>query len=131
MYYFEKDYIMRLIHGIARILARMLFNRELEEDGEFAAVMEEAERESDDYLRQMVDDGKVNEAEEKLFDLIASASWDEKQKAALVLSFYDYLNGKDDEFLAAADFSREEIIRGMEDALKAANMEIPEYLRIG
>ena len=88
MYYFEKDYIMRLIHGISRILARMLFNRELEEDGEFAAVMEEAERESDDYLRQMVDDGKVNEAEEKLFDLITSASWDEKQKAALVLSFY-------------------------------------------
>ena len=130
MYYFEKDYIMRLIHGIARILARMLFNRELEEDGEFAAVMEEAERESDDYLRQMVDDGKVNEAEEKLFDLIASASWDEKQKAALVLSFYDYLNDKSDEFLAAADFSREEIIRGLEDGMKAVGMEIPEYLRI-
>ena len=130
MYYFEKDYIMRLIHGIARILARMLFNRELEEDGEFAAVMEEAERESDDYLRQMVDDGKVNEAEEKLFDLISSASWDEKQKAALVLSFYDYLNDKSDEFLAAADFSREEIIRGLEDGMKAVGMEIPEYLRI-
>ena len=130
MYYFEKDYIMRLIHGIARILARMLFNRELEEDGEFAAVMEEAERENDDYLRQMVDDGKVNEAEEKLFDLITSASWDEKQKAALVLSFYDYLNDKSDEFLAAADFSREEIIRGLEDGMKAVGMEIPEYLRI-
>lgn len=130
MYYFEKDYIMRLIHGISRILARMLFNRELEEDGEFAAVMEEAERESDDYLRQMVDDGKVNEAEEKLFDLIASVSWDEKQKAALVLSFYDYLNDKSDEFLAAADFSREEIIRGLEDGMKAVGMEIPEYLRI-
>ncbi len=130
LYYFEKDYIMRLIHGIARILARMLFNRELEEDGEFAAVMEEAERESDDYLRQMVDDGKVNEAEEKLFDLIASASWDEKQKAALVLSFYDYLNDKSDEFLAVADFSREEIIRGLEDGMKAVGMEIPEYLRI-
>ena len=130
MYYFEKDYIMRLIHGISRILARMLFNRELEEDGEFAAVMEEAERESDDYLRQMVDDGKVNEAEEKLFDLITSASWDEKQKAALVLSFYDYLNDKSDEFLAATDFSREEIIRGLEDGMKAVGMEIPEYLRI-
>ena len=40
MYYFEKDYIMRLIHGIARILARMLFEKDLEEDGELAAVME-------------------------------------------------------------------------------------------
>ena len=130
MYYYEKDYIMRLIHGIARILARMLFNRELDEAGGYAMVMEEAERESDDYLRQMVDDGKVNEAEEKLFDLIASTSWEDKQKAALVLSFYDYLNGKDDEFLAAADFSREEIITGLEDGMKAVGMEIPEYLRI-
>ena len=130
MYYYEKDYIMRLIHGIARILARMLFNRELDEAGGYAMVMEEAERENDDYLRQMVDDGKVNEAEEKLFDLLAAAAWDDKQKAALALSFYDYLNGKDDEFLAAADFSREEIIRGLEDAMKAVGMEIPEYLRL-
>ena len=71
---------MRLIHGIARILARMLF--------------------------------------------------DDRQKAALVISFYDYLNGKDDEFLTAADFSRDEIISGLEDAMKAVNLEIPEYLRI-
>ena len=130
MYYYEKDYIMRLIHGIARILARMLFNRELDEAGGYAMVMEEAERENDDYLRQMVDDGKVNEAEEKLFDLIASTSWEDKQKAALVLSFYDYLNGKDDEFLAKANFSREEIITGLEVGMKAVGMEIPEYLRI-
>ena len=130
MYYYEKDYIMRLIHGIARILARMLFNRELDEAGGYAMVMEEAERENDDYLRQMVDDGKVNEAEYKLFDLIASTSWEDKQKAALVLSFYDYLNGKDDEFLARANFSREEIITGLEDGMKAVGMEIPEYLRI-
>ena len=34
-------------------------------------------------------------------------------------------------FLEAADFSREEIIRGLEDALRLAEMEIPEYLRIG
>jgi len=27
LYYFEKDYIMRLIHGIAQILAKLLFNR--------------------------------------------------------------------------------------------------------
>ena len=128
MYYFEKDYIMRLIHGVAQILAKLLFNRQ--EEVEIPAVMEEYCRKDDDILKRMVDDGKVNEAEEKLFDLLAAASWDEKQKAALALSFYDYLNGKDDEFLAAADFSREEIIRGLEDAMKAVGMEIPEYLRL-
>ena len=130
MYWYEKDYIMRLIHGIARILARMLFNRELEDDGELVMILEESGRESNDYLRRMIDDGRVNAAEEKLFDLIESAAWDARQKAALVIAFYDYLNGKDDEFLASADFSWDEIAGGLEDAMKALNMEIPEYLRI-
>ena len=70
MYYFEKDYIMRLIHGIARILARMLFEKDLEEDGELAAVMEQDCAETYDYLRAMIDAGQINEAEEKLFDLL-------------------------------------------------------------
>ena len=93
-------------------------------------ILEESGRESNDYLRRMIDDGRVNAAEEKLFDLIESAAWDARQKAALVIAFYDYLNGKDDEFLASADFSRDEIAGGLEDAMKALNMEIPEYLRI-
>ena len=47
-----------------------------------------------------------------------------------MIAFYDHVNSKDDEFLIKADFSRDEIISGLEDAMKAVNMEIPEYLRI-
>ena len=130
MYYYEKDYIMRLIHGISRALARLLLGEEMEEDGELAAVMEEACRDRNDYLRRLADGGRINEAEEKLFDLIENTAWDSRQKAALILSFYDHLNGMDDETLARADFSRDEIVSGLEDAMKAARMEIPEYLRI-
>ena len=130
MYYYEKDYIMRMIHGYARVLAKILFNRELEDEVVFTGEMDEAGREKDDYLKRMVDEGKVNEAEEKLFDLLTALSWESKQKAALVLSFYDYLNEKDDNFLKAANFSRDEIMSGMEDGMKAIGMEIPEYLRI-
>ena len=108
MYYYEKDYIMRLIHGIARMLARMLFGRILEDDDELVTVIEEECRKDHDYLRQMVDQGQIN----------------------AVIAFYDYVNEKTDEFLAEADFSRDEIISGLEDAMKALNMEIPEYLRI-
>ena len=130
MYYFEKDYIMRLIHGIARVLAHMLFGDELPEDGEITAVLGEACRESNDYLRRMIDSGQIGAAEDKLFDLIDSVAWERRQKAAMVLSFYDYVNSKDDEFLKRADFSRDEIVSGLEDAMKALDMEIPEYLRI-
>ena len=130
MYYYEKDYIMRLIHGIARVLARMLFGRDAE-NGEIAAVMTRAARESDDCLRRMIDAGDINAAEDRLFEMIESSAWNEKDLAALVLSFYDHANSKPDEFLAAAGFSREEIVSGLEDAMKTLGMEIPEYLRIG
>ena len=131
MYYYEKDYIMRLIHGISQVLAWLLLGKEMEEEGEVILLREKAARDQNDYLRGMIDAGRVNAAEEKLFDLLETAVWDDREKAALAIAFYDYLNSKDDAFLEAADFSREEIICGMEDALKAAHMEIPEYLRIG
>ena len=120
---------MRLIHGIARMLARMLFGKD-EESGEIAAVMTKAARENDDYLRRMIDAGKINAAEDRLFEMIESSAWSEKDLAALVLSFYDYANSKPDEFLTASGFSREEIISGLSDAMKALGMEIPEYLRL-
>ena len=129
MYYYEKDYIMRLIHGIARALARILFGKD-EADGEIAAVMTRSARERDDYLRRMIDAGKINAAEDRLFEMIGSAAWSEQDLAALVLSFYDYANSKPDEFLLSAGFSREEIISGLSDAMKALGMEIPEYLRL-
>ena len=129
MYYYEKDYIMRLIHGIARVLARMLFGRD-EENGETAAVLSKTAREADDYLLLMIDAGKINEAENRLFEMIESSAWGERELAAIVLSFYDHANDKPDEFLAAAGFSREEIISGLTDAMKTLGMEIPEYLRL-
>ena len=120
---------MRLIHGIARALARILFGKD-EADGEIAAVMTRSARERDDYLRRMIDAGKINAAEDRLFEMIGSAAWSEQDLAALVLSFYDYANSKPDEFLLSAGFSREEIISGLSDAMKALGMEIPEYLRL-
>ena len=130
MYYYEKDYIMRLIHGIAMVLARLLLGRQMEEEGEIADVMDKQEKEENGRLLRMIDEGNVNRAEELLFDLLENAAWEDRQKAALALSFYDHLNDKDDEFLEKADFSREEIMEGLEDAVKAVHMEIPEYLRI-
>ena len=130
MYYFEKDYIMRLIRGVSRMLAWMIFGKNIAEEEELVSLMEKTCRENHDYLRQMIDSGQINQAEEKLFDLIETVAWDDRQIAALVLSFYDYLNSRDDDFLARSDFSRDEIISGLEDAMKMMNMEIPEYLKI-
>lgn len=130
MYYYEKDYIMRLIHGIALVLARLLLGKQMEEEGEIADALEKQEKEQNDLLRRMTDEGKINEAEERLFDLLENEAWEDRQKAALALSFYDHVNSKEDAFLEKARFSREEIMEGLEDAMRAVHMEIPEYLRI-
>ena len=130
MYYYEKDYIMRLIHGIALVLARLLLGRQMESEGEIATILDKQEKEQNDLLLRMVDEGKINRAEERLFDLLENASWDDRHKAAVAICFYSHVNDKDDEFLEQADFTREEIMEGLEDAMKAVHMEIPEYLRI-
>ena len=130
MYYYEKDYIMRLIHGIALVLARLLLGRQMENDGEIAPILDTQEKEQNDRLLRMVDEAKINRAEERLFDLLENASWDDRHKAAVAICFYSHVNDKDDEFLEKADFTREEIMEGLEDAMKAVHMEIPEYLRI-
>ena len=130
MYYYEKDYIMRLIHGIALVLARLLLGRQMENEGEIATILDKQEKEQNDLLLRMVDEGKINRAEERLFDLLENASWEDRHKAAVAICFYSHVNDKDDEFLEKADFTREEIMEGLEDAMKAVHMEIPEYLRI-
>ena len=130
MYYYEKDYIMRMIHGISLVLARILLGKQMEEEGEIADVLDRKEKKENDLLFRMIDEGNVNEAEERLFDILETAPWEDRHKAALVLSFYDHLNDKDDEFLKQSSFSREEIVKGLEDAMEAVNLEIPEYLRL-
>ena len=130
MYYYEKDYIMRLIHGIALVLARLLLGRQMESEGEIATILVKKEKEQNDLLLRMVDDGEINKAEEHLFDLLENASWDDRHKAAVAICFDSHVNDKDDEFLEKADFTRDEIMEGLEDAMRAVHMEIPEYLRI-
>ncbi len=128
MYYYEKDYIMRLIHGIARVLARLLFGREYEDAGELAPLMAEEAKRHNDYLRNMIDLGQINAAENRLFDLLRNTAWEDRQKAALILSFYDYVNSKEDSFLDRADFSREEIISGMRDAMAELEGTLESFL---
>ena len=74
MYYYEKDYIMRLIHGIALVLARLLLGRQMENEGEIATILDKQEKEQNDLLLRMVDEGKINRAEERLFGLLGRPS---------------------------------------------------------
>lgn len=101
---------MRLVHEIARVLAKILFNINSE------TVSEELESriEETDILEKLldiVDIGKINEAENELYDLLNQGAPNCIETAIL---FYSYLNDKSDEFLKENDYSREEVKEGIE-----------------
>lgn len=108
---FEQDYVMRLIKEMVRAILKLLFN--IDTESPTVDLLENREeKEALENLLDMVDAGKINEAENKLFDLTDDATVNDLKIALL---FYSYLNDKTDDFLETNDFSREEIKSGLEN----------------
>lgn len=108
---FEQDYIMRLIKEMVRIILKLLFNI----NTPAAELLNETEkRETLDYFLDLVDNGNINEAENKICEL---ASKENMENLEIALLFYSYLNDKTDDFLEENDFSREEIKEGLKNII--------------
>ncbi len=65
-------------------------------------------------LINMIDEGKINEAENELLEMI---NVDQKDDLKLSLSIYNYLNMKEDDFLIQNNYSRQEIADGVNNIL--------------
>lgn len=110
---FEEDYIMRQIREMVRMLLKLLFQLDQEEDSE-ELLRGTKENEVLRELLEMVDDGRINEAENRVYELCEDG---EMANLKVMLLFYDYLNGKSDEYLEECEFSREELKEDMRDLL--------------
>lgn len=109
----EQDYIMRLIKESVRMLMKLLFN--IDTASPAMEQLESLERRSIyNGLEEKLDEGAINEAEEELFEGLDETN---REDLKLAIMFYSYLNEKDDEFLAAHQFSRQEIKDGLMDVL--------------
>lgn len=107
---FEQDYVMRLIKEMVRAILKLLFH--VDTESPTAELLEnKEEKETLENLLDLIDAGKINEAENRLSDLVDGA---DRGSLEIALLFYSYLNDKSDEFLKENDFSREEIKLGME-----------------
>ncbi|MGN0166616.1 MAG: DUF6483 family protein [Acetatifactor sp.] len=108
---FEQDYVMRLIKEMVRAILKLLFN--IDTESPTVELLEnKEEKETLEKLLDMVDAGKINEAENRLYDLTSDA---DRNSLEVALLFYDYLNEKTDDFLESNDFSRDEIKLGIEN----------------
>ncbi len=110
---FEQDYIMRQIKEMIRAVLKLLFNIDTESAMTQWAEKSEAHA-SIGPLLKLVDEGKINEAENALYDITEDCR-EGSLKTALL--FYAHLNEKSDSFLEAHNFSRDEVKQGLKDIL--------------
>ena len=108
---FEQDNVMRLIKEMVRAILKLLFN--IDTDSPSAELLEDAkEQQTLDELLDMVDNGFINEAENKIYEITEEGK---KTDLEMALLFYSYLNDKSDEFLEAHNYGRDEIKAGLKD----------------
>lgn len=106
--YEEKDYIMRLIHELIRTLIKLLCGADPDRSEE--ELLPAAKKGRYLSLRQMLDDGEINQAENLLQEEL---DIHDRVDLEMALLFYRSLNQKSDEFLEDHNFSREEIRDGI------------------
>lgn len=110
----EKDYIMRIIKEMVRVLFSLMFGKkyvsvELEKENKY----EVSGKNLKDFL-DMIDSGEINEAENILLD---SIDYTDRNEVMAVALFYQYLSEKDSEFLKNNNYTKEEVMSGFKQLL--------------
>ena len=108
----EKDYIMRMIKEIARVLASVMLGKKYVQ---VELPVESKYQISGDKLHHMKT--MVDRGENELLDRIDYA---DKEALAEAMFFYEYAASKGDEFLEAHNYSLEEIRDGIQQLAEDA-----------
>ena len=113
----EKDYVMRMIREVSRVLFSIIFGKrytqvetEIENKYQTAGTPQNA-------LRELVDRGEIDRAENMLLEDI---DYSDRGDVAAAVVFYQYLGKKPDEFLEQHDFSKGEVLEGLENLAENA-----------
>lgn len=114
----QDDYILRQIREMVRAVMKMLFQVNASELT--PEVIEDTDaRQILTNLNNLVDNGRIDDAENQLYEMTCE---EDRQNLEIGLLFYYHLNSKDDEFLEANNFSREEIMTGIQDLADRYNL---------
>lgn len=122
--FFRQDWLMRQVDMLVQALARLLLGKdagdtlleELNESGTTEAFDPFAAQ-----LNALLDMGRLNEAENLLFDRAGGGDLACIQSG---LAFYARLNQKDDGFLESHGFSRDEVREGLEDFARIYGIDL-------
>lgn len=121
---FQNDYLMRQIQMMVQFIARMILKRNAEiyravpdEYGNFSS-------EGELYLDLMrkIKQGKINEAENLLFEAIEQNP--NNSMLEIALDFYRTLGEMPDDFLEENNFSKDEVCQGLNDIMRIYHIHI-------
>ena len=121
----EKDYIMRMIKEMVRVLFSLAFWKkyvsvELEKENKY-----EVSGNNLKIFLNMIDLGQINEAENILLD---SIDYTNKNEVMAVALFYQYLSEKDNQFLENNNYTKEEVLSGFKQLLMKSGYSDLLYL---
>ena len=121
----EKDYIMRMIKEMVRVLFSLMFGKkyvsvELEKENKY-----EISGKNLKIFLNMIDLGQINEAENILLD---SIDYTNKNEVMAVALFYQYLSEKDNQFLENNNYTKEEVLSGFKQLLMKSGYSDLLYL---
>lgn len=120
----EKDYIMRMIKAIARVLFSLMLGKqyksvEVQNENKY-----EVSGKALEEFQEMVDQGLINEAENMLLENI---DYTKEQEVISAVLFYQYVSEKDTDFLVLHNYSKEEALEGLKSlAEKSGYGEVNE-----
>ena len=121
----EKDYIMRMIKEMVRVLFSLAFGKkyvsvELEKENKYDVSGKNLK-----IFLNMIDLGQINEAENILLD---SIDYTNKNEVMAVALFYQYLSEKDNQFLENNNYTKEEVLSGFKQLLMKSGYSDLLYL---
>ena len=121
----EKDYIMRMIKEMVRVLFSLAFGKkyvsvELDKENKY-----EVSGKNLKIFLNMIDLGQINEAENILLD---SIDYTNKNEVMAVALFNQYLSEKDNQFLENNKYTKEEVLSGFKQLLMKSGYSDLLYL---
>ena len=111
---YQQDYILRQIEMLVQFVARLAFGREPEA---YCIADAQALTDADRLWRQLVEriaQGDYNGGEDLLFEQFVP----EPAYLAVAMDFYQRLSALSDEDLERGDFTREEVLDGLETLVR-------------
>ena len=108
----KQDFLLRQIESLAMSLSKLFFNKDMVQ---YEVSDQENISETDilyTKLGKLVSEGKLNEAENLLFDEVDKSNI---EYLRVGIDFYTNLNRLEDSILEAHNYSREEIEQGLHD----------------